>query len=195
MSDALVLWYAEEISQEQVKELREELRRSSNDPAYHLIVNFTVGCIEVPPGAVVMADNASPEQIEELRSEIDKALEDPDYVPVVPFAVEVLTRSTRMSESEGKTQGRCLKFKVTIEQVLEFGGEQQVYTDEFEFDPAHIHLSESRPIARLHDDGGDHSKFVPSPWAYMTISGILKPNDSEKAHLEDLVPNLEVDWR
>lgn len=89
----VVLWCAEGLNQEQVEELRGDIRHHQEDPAFLLITNFFLSRVEIPPtptDAVVIAEGASQEQLQVLREELDKAEGDADYVAVVPFNVSVL---------------------------------------------------------------------------------------------------------
>lgn len=87
----VMLWCAEGISQDQVKELKAKILRHREDPDFFLITNFFLSRVEIPVGAMVMAEEASPDQIQVLKDELGRAVADTDYVAVVPFNVTVQT--------------------------------------------------------------------------------------------------------
>lgn len=85
------IYWNEYMDQEQIEELREQVKLCLNDPDYTMVTNFDVHVVTVHPHSCVCAENASPEQVERLQEELDRMRDDPDHIPVVNFSIQVVS--------------------------------------------------------------------------------------------------------
>lgn len=72
-------------------------------------------------------------------------------------------------------QVRLKTVTVTIQYGAELpdGTPVEVPDAVFEFDPAHYHLHQDRPVEREHRAGGE-THLIPSPYTFTTITGVSK---------------------
>ena len=82
------IYWAENITDEQGGELKDQIRESIADPNYSIVTNFRLGWANVSEMALVEA-YASTDQVAYVRDELEKGMKDPDYIVVFPFHVHM----------------------------------------------------------------------------------------------------------
>lgn len=84
------VYSVEGASEEQLKWAREEIQRAHGDPSYSIVTDLPIEWIDVPQGAIVLAEQANEEELEELRMELCIGWENPAHLIVVSYMIGIL---------------------------------------------------------------------------------------------------------